>query len=489
MGLVPLFILIVLRVWKAGILPGLHYDEAWFANYSYRIAFEPAFWPIDAMSPQTKPWIHYWVAGVFKALEPYFFINVFLYRSSLVFLTATGLFLIAGSLVQVRGIRQALCFLIWVAACPGLVLNHRFGIELTSLIPFCLGLFLYGISAIYINRDKKSGYVFIFLSVFFGVTAHVLFFSVWLSFLLTLFLCNVPLNKKSKITIVSVGGALSVFFIKIAISFSEKDKAVGLLAVNLFLMILPFLWNQLQLKLSEVLKTSKKGILILAAPLMVLCVFFAEGHWSIGIQLGKIAHPIVVGFFLIPLIWVLAKQFTVKSKQPEARFLFAWWCATLFMIFAMTPKPAPRYYEIAILLGFVWLSLKTVEAFGNKSIFYASIGLVFGATALVSNYFLPVIQAEQIQGKRAYFTLKNIRFGPLKDSSRDYAPKQEVANRLLELGCTMDRIGFEDMRQTETLRFLMNPKSNTQKNKETCSEKNILLRWGENGQLVLLEKK
>jgi hypothetical protein len=46
---------LVLRLLFIAKAPGIHFDEAWAANYAHKIASEPGFWPINAMSPYTHP--------------------------------------------------------------------------------------------------------------------------------------------------------------------------------------------------------------------------------------------------------------------------------------------------------------------------------------------------------------------------------------------------------------------------------------------------
>src|SRR4051812_27297485 len=77
-------------------VPGLHFDEAWAANYAYRILSEPGFWPIDAMSPYTHAWAHY-VSAVFFRL---FGVNLFVYRAAGIAMIGTGALLAWCALVR-----------------------------------------------------------------------------------------------------------------------------------------------------------------------------------------------------------------------------------------------------------------------------------------------------------------------------------------------------------------------------------------------------
>src|SRR5689334_18590359 len=66
---------------------GLHFDEAWAANFSAQIAHLGLQNGLAAMSPYTAPWGHLWASLLFK----FFGISLFVFRLSGVLLCLAGL--------------------------------------------------------------------------------------------------------------------------------------------------------------------------------------------------------------------------------------------------------------------------------------------------------------------------------------------------------------------------------------------------------------
>src|SRR6185437_2759892 len=111
-------------------VPGLHFDEAWAANYSYRILSEPGFWPLTAMSPYTHPWSHYLTAAFFH----FFGTSLFTYRAAGVSMNVVGALLAWIALMRWGERRAACLFPFLLAFFIPFVLNERFTIEITSFL-------------------------------------------------------------------------------------------------------------------------------------------------------------------------------------------------------------------------------------------------------------------------------------------------------------------------------------------------------------------
>jgi hypothetical protein len=158
-------LLVFLHFYRLRLIPGLHYDEAWAMNYAWRIAHEPGFWPLTAMSPYTAPWAHYWGALWMKILGP----SVLVFRGSQVLLTLAGLACLGFALP--KHVRAAFPWA--VLLLPGLLLNERFTIELTGFHVLCFGAMLLAL--------RKQRFAAASAAALFGSTAHILFYAVALS--------------------------------------------------------------------------------------------------------------------------------------------------------------------------------------------------------------------------------------------------------------------------------------------------------------------
>lgn len=193
-----------------GVYPGLHFDEAWAMNYAWRIVNEPGFWPLTAMSPYTAPWTHYWAALWMKILGP----SLLVFRASQVTLSLFGLLCLHLSLP--RGSRF---FFPWALfLLPGLLLNHRFAIELTGFHVLCFGLLAFGL--------RYRTYTLAFAAALLGTTAHILFYGVALGLLFALSLegKEEPLPQKARLCFVAYFALMALFSCACSSWFRKKEK-------------------------------------------------------------------------------------------------------------------------------------------------------------------------------------------------------------------------------------------------------------------------
>ena len=137
-------------------------------NYSHQIGYQPGFWPLAAMSPYTAPWAHY-VGAIFLRL---FAPTVLVFRLSQVILAFVGMGFIFVLLWQRVSRVTAFHYLLAVMLLPGLVLNHRFAVELNGFHVFCFGGLLWSLA----SRRAGSAAVFFLM----GATSHILFYSLGL---------------------------------------------------------------------------------------------------------------------------------------------------------------------------------------------------------------------------------------------------------------------------------------------------------------------
>lgn len=423
-------------------VPGLHYDEAWAALFSHRIAFERGFWPIQAMSPYTSAWSHT-VAAVFFRI---FGVSLLSYRVSAISCVLLGVYSLARALNNLLESRSAIIFPWIIAFFPALVVNHRFAIEINTFHVLCLGSLCWALSS-----KSKYKEIWICCSVFIGITSHILFIAPALALWISDHLSASKAQQRSLPRIVLLTGLLG-FFLKIALTIPEHDKSLGLLILISLCLIaaLSPAWsfNQMKFLKYRILNLSSRLRHFIAWALMVpsllLLAFFMEGSWSELFFSSKI-HPELAGWFLAPWILILW-QGRVIFSDPKMKPLLIWFSLTLVLSLILATKPAPRYFEIplvmaALLLALAWSRCpKTIQALSLIA------WCTLGSVQLDLNYFAPILRHE--------VRLSNFHFLIFRDSSSDTLPKQEIAHTLGSLGCTLDQIEDSGPRLMEPLKFL-----------------------------------
>ncbi|HEY8279526.1 MAG TPA: hypothetical protein VIH99_07885, partial [Bdellovibrionota bacterium] len=322
-------LLLFLHFYKLGSVPGLHYDEAWAMNYAWRIANEPGFWPLTAMSPYTAPWAHYWAALWMKLLGP----SVFVFRASQVFLSLGGIGFLA--LALPRGYRTA--FLFMIAAVPALPLNHRFAIELTGFHVFAFGLLCWAISR------KKVG-VAVFAALL-GTTAHILFYGVMLGLVAMVLLEAVNLGQRAVAGAMVYFGAMALFFLHVMLLIPERGKAAALVLSSVAIVGLLLckgdkwtIWKSVWWK---------RALLVGAAVFFLNGIFFSEGSWSLAISRGVIAEG-KDGLLVLTsaLLYLCIFIWPIEAFPPALK---TWLFSSFFFLGMMMLKPAPRYFELLFL--------------------------------------------------------------------------------------------------------------------------------------------
>jgi 4-amino-4-deoxy-L-arabinose transferase-like glycosyltransferase len=212
------------RLLFIGRAPGLHFDEAWAANYAYKIASVPGFWPIDAMSPYTHPWSHYVTAAFFKLLGP----HLWVVRLAGTMMSGFGIILIAKTLGALGETKAQAYFACLAAACFASVANERFAIEINTFHVLCLGLLVYGV--------VLKRWLFIGASAVFGVTSHILFLAPLLA-AFWVWAASDRKDKKDRVFIGMICVLLLPFFFSVYLEIPEKGKALTVILVDLLALI------------------------------------------------------------------------------------------------------------------------------------------------------------------------------------------------------------------------------------------------------------
>lgn len=429
------------------IIPGLHFDEAWAANFAYRIYQEPGFWPLHAQSPYTMPWSHYFAAIFFQL----FGVSVLVFRLSQVFLAAIGILLLLRVLFRTNRARIALYFPFLLIAFPGMIINQRFAIELTGFHLFCAGLLVYGLSIARSKYWSRVGKVLALMAVFLGVSSHVLFLA--LPFALFFFHLwnsgsfNTAFQKEESFWIAGAGLSLLPFFVRIYMGVPEKGKAIALiLGISIF-----SIWVLCKAPVWQKLLTWQKYWLWLpvlaGAVFLANAFFFWEGHWVILRQIGELQAILFFGTSLVVLLVLTVfygweRLWAISDFRKLLQFLLL---LCLFLGVLML-KQTPRYYH----LSFVPITALLVLFLMQMRVLWRSLVIAFFllhvGSSITANYFLPAVYGHQVDS--------DIQVLTFKDSSRDFLPKQHVVRYLGSLNCGLKDIKTSDSRVAESFKFL-----------------------------------
>lgn len=401
-------------------LPGLHFDEAWAMNFSWRIASEKDFWPLHAMSPYTAPWTHYW-AALWMKIYP----SLTCFRLSQVSLSLWAIYLCTWQLWKMDQLRAASFFPFVAGFLPGLYFNHRFAVELNGLHPFLFALLLWSLVA---GRYYAAAAFFVI-----ATTAHILFYGVGLAMLAACIWENRKFSRREKNAIVVSFGLLAVFFFRVAWLIPEKGKAAALVISALLAIGLPYVQHRL-----SSLPRWQWFPLVLGGAFLVNLVFFAEGTWSLGILTGSVGFGL--GWQASLVVPLLAGLLYVGLAKSSA-FLRSWFFFSLFFLGLMMLKPAPRYFELPLLAMAILLSLGLAW---QRALWGNAMLMGLGVHALVLyGFFFNSVPFE-----------KELRFLHFKDSSRDFLSKQKLTEFLGGAGCEASDIRSADSRVMEAVNAL-----------------------------------
>jgi hypothetical protein len=423
-------LLVFLHFYKLGTIPGLHYDEAWAMNYAWRIAHEPGFWPLTAMSPYTAPWAHYWAALCMKVIGP----SVLVFRGSQVVLALAGICCLAAALP--KHIRAAFPWAIILL--PGLLLNERFAIELTGFHVLCFGALVLSM------RREKFGLACV--AALFGTTAHILFYAVALSGIALVFLQGWLLSFKQRAWVMLYFMVTAVFLARVLGSIPEKGKGAALVfSAALVITGVALEWNRWPLWR----KPAWSYLLGLAGLIYGFnCAFFAQGFWAAAVAKGIPFYNVdfqTLAFWIgfLGLLYVCARGWAASpSWIPRAFLLLTVACGVLML------KPAPRYFELpmlvlACLLTYdlaSWIYLVEWPVSRRLHLLTALSGVLALNTGitLANTALLPSVNAP-------------IHFLFFKDSSRDFTDKHVLVEFLGGSGCARSDIHTGDPRLKEEL--------------------------------------
>ncbi len=426
--------------------PGFHYDEAWSANFAQQIAHDENFLPVAAMSPQTSAWLHHYIAGGFQLFGR----NLFVFRALHAVLSLLGILLMTAAFLQWRDRKGAIFFLLLAGLTPALILNHRFAIELTSLHALCFGILIFGMSLAQEESPplrKRCGLSLIGVALFFGITAHVLFVAIAAA-LAAFLVLEKKLTLETQRTGALLGVLLLPFFTWIARSIPETGKAAALLVLDgawiAWAITAPRVPNQL-------IQGVKKALRFSALPLGALLLFLLEGHWAILFQQGHIAHPALIGLWVLPILGIFWQA--RRHDDELSRGLRLGLLLLLVSLIAIAPKPTGRYYECAFLL-FIALLARSLSLLPIRTgSAWAAALAILGAVIFIGN--------DRIPARLGMYQDRAFRAWIFHDDSRDFIPTQPLALFLSRKNCGTSSLQNMDSRLKEGLVFLLPRGSNS----------------------------
>lgn len=446
MGLLGILLFLYEQLSHLDLVPGLHFDEAWAANFAVRIATEPGFWPLHAQSPYTMPWAHYFAALWLQI----FGISLTVFRASQVFLALLGWIGFAYSLFLVKRSRLV-CYLPWLLLIfPGILVNQRFAIELTGFHVFCAGQLAIGLACHQRYEMKSAARLICLLSILLGVSAHVIFLALPFSlFFLRLSYyesLHQAFSKTDRKWIASAALLLIPFFARIFVGVPEKGKALALVIGMAIFAIWVLLGGPFWQRFVALSSFFKYAFYLVSGVFLFNALFFLEGHWGVLQQIGELQVNYFFGLGLVLFITLFFLQLGRDKISTDMQIYVRWSLILCLFLGCLMLKPAPRYFHLAffplILIGaHLLLGLRPIWR-----VFFVGFLTVHLGASVTANYFLPAVYGNQVdQPLRVLF---------FKDSSRDFLSKQHVARMLGDLGCGMDRVESDDARVVEALRFL-----------------------------------
>jgi hypothetical protein len=250
-------------------------------------------------------------------------------------------------------------------------------------------------------------------------------------------------SKRERQTIVGVALILMPFFLSVAFRVPEKGKGFALCGLIFSIAIMFKFFSDKMLKLFSRLIWIKWLICLVAIPFIANLIFYLDGHWLQKTMSGVLPAPITVlgSVALLILFTIVMWRQLVDGKHVVLLFIL-----TNLLIGIMMLKPAPRYYELGLWTGLILLAalMRNLKAQQLATCLGALVAVSITSLALNSDYAWRHDLSEVV----------DLKFGPWKESSVDFLPKQKLAAMLGAKGCHLSAVKGGDPRIITALRFL-----------------------------------
>lgn len=428
LGAIGFFFLGLVHLLALRDLPGLHFDEAWIGRYAQELVANPSL--TKQQSAYAVPWVARGLAWIYATTDLQGILGL---RALQMFFVFSGLLAICLTLWQM-GERALIAFLPWtILAFPGLTINHRFAIELTGLHVFCLGLVMLGLVSIWQGNRPARGRAYFLFGALLGVSSHILFLAPLLAaFFIFWREQREPWRLADRRVVQALCLALLPFFLAIFLGVPEKIKAFALIMILLAVMLViskPIAIRErvwaIWLRLPELVR--KYGLYVLVTPFLFNALVFSDGHWGSMLSHGHIVFSGFGGVSVALLVAVVVKVTRRRALTQNERAIRDWMALTIFLLGVMMLKPAPRYFEIALLQ----LAILAAWALSRLELPKALVGAMaagtLGMTVLTLNYFSPALQGTSVERETHWLWFR--------DSSRDFLSKQGLVRWLADHGC------------------------------------------------------
>ena len=429
-------------------LPPVHYDEAWFGQFANRIAFEPSFWPLEAMNSYTGPILHYFLALTFRVFgagvetSRYFFLGL-----NLATLGALALLI-----RRISNGRAVAVFVLFFGLLPVSVFSQRIQLEVTSWFALCYSVVLWGI--VLWNSKPTRAICLIAGGIWLGLFSHILFFIVPFSLFGGLILERPEVFRTPRAKLACLIVNLPLVFLPLKMGLNLRDVFPFFLALGfLVLAVLPYLIQDFT-RLRVILNPKKIGnplfrfIISIGIGILALAVFAASLVYFLFEFSGSWPYAQITGelrYFWLPLnlIFLLALVGFSQRKKVDLKLRGLW--LVFFLQIGLTgwsvlKATNAKYWTIPTLTLLIGLALLWGEYSKKVS---KKAYLVLAAFTLWNAYLFQECFANQYRiGPHD----RPFRVWRLSDSARYYRPAVPAYLWLREKGCHLNKIRVDDGR-------------------------------------------
>ncbi len=435
-------------------VPGLHFDEAWQGLLAHRIASEPGFFPSEAMNSYTSPLVHYVLAAAFKLFGP----SLATMRGTYAAMNLSSLVLLA-TLLWRLGERMAVAwFILFWALLPLSVHNHRFYVEATGFHAVCLTLVMWGVALW--RRRPVASFTLIVLGILAGVSAHILFLSIFAGgiFVLARTFPGDFRSRRSQWLIATV--ALLMMPLALRMGFGLKKvlpfALTGvLLGTAIWALAMPrwirfqHLWQRWPRRAMRL----SKLVFICTLPFLVSFVALLwNGFWPYAQATG---HMQLAWLPLNALLFIgfAVQQLRRPGQRARARAADApreasvlapscmWSCfVTCFLITSIIIlKQSPRYYTLPAIFAMIWAAQRLARLPSIK----LQLTLAFGLAAFnLAMFHTAYLWRFDNGGSNTV----EFRVSVFHDNGRDFRPFQKMFEWARTTGCLAQVPWVEDDR-------------------------------------------
>lgn len=425
-------------------LPGVHYDEAWFADLAWRISSEPGFWPLHGMNSYTIPFSAYLVAPFFAVLGPS-------YETARLVLAATD-FLAWIAIIQWVGLvfnrRAALGSLIIASLAPVAIFESRLFLEVTTLHTACLASVLWGI--VMWRKKPPLSTALLLAGALVGILSHVLFVGVVIAAFAWVWTSHPQAWKipRARWIFSAIALGVSAMFLSAGVDLGGSDAIKAFVVSGFALLgVLAFGFRDLRSPSERWRQRYERILLILAIPGVFFFLFFEwAGFWPYAQITGAVRAPWVPLNFALGagVLFTGITSTSLRDRSRDLRPLFiAFLWVTAVTTFSVFKPTSAKYWTLptslfVILSGILWSRVRYARVIAAL---FVAWNLSYAGWA----YFQPYLQHGA--------TRESFAFLWVKDSARYYRPVLRAYRWLESEGCHLNEIVLDGERTDFTFRL------------------------------------